>query len=147
MEAAVLLRPDNDTAAHLLNSTTSKVPSLNESTLCLFATFLVYVHFTLSRDFQRSTSKLLAFAEGYSWDAAISRFLRCISSFAYHRQLPWSLHVLGHFGFVPAAEFTAPNVANFSSSLYLTVQDIAVDGVCLSKSRHRRLTPFPKSVT
>ena len=57
---------------------------------------------------------------------------------AYFQELPKqppprSLHVLGsvHAGvlwFPPRCEFTVPNLASFSSSIHLTVQDIAVDG-------------------
>ena len=41
----------------------------------------------------------------------------------------WAAYTLGYFGFLRAAEFTVPNLASFSSSIHLTVQDIAVDGV------------------
>ena len=39
----------------------------------------------------------------------------------------WAAFTLGYFGFLRAAKFTVPNLDSFSSSLHLTVQDIAVD--------------------
>ena len=46
----------------------------------------------------------------------------------------WAACTLGYFGFLCAAEFTVPTLASFSSSIHLTVQDIAVDGVPSSSS-------------
>ena len=40
----------------------------------------------------------------------------------------WAACTLGCFVFLRAAEFTVPNLASFSSSIHLTVRDIAVDG-------------------
>ena len=39
----------------------------------------------------------------------------------------WAACNLGYFGFLRSAEFTVPNLASFSSTLHLCVQDIAVD--------------------
>ena len=36
---------------------------------------------------------------------------------------------LGYFGFLRASEFTVPNLASFSPSLHLSVQDISVDSM------------------
>ena len=40
----------------------------------------------------------------------------------------WAACTLGYFGFFRAGEFTVPNLASFSSSIHLTMQDIAVNG-------------------
>lgn len=41
----------------------------------------------------------------------------------------WAACTLGYFGSLCSAEFTVPSLASFSTSLHLTLQDIAVDGV------------------
>ena len=41
----------------------------------------------------------------------------------------WAACSLGYFGFLRASEFTVPNLASFSPSLHLGVQDIAVDSL------------------
>ena len=41
----------------------------------------------------------------------------------------WAACSLGYFGFLRASEFTVPNLASFSPSLHLAVQDIAVDSL------------------
>ena len=40
----------------------------------------------------------------------------------------WAACTLGYFGFFRAGEFTVPNLASFSSSIHLTMQDVAVNG-------------------
>ena len=48
----------------------------------------------------------------------------------------WEACTLGYFGFLRTAEFTVPNLASFSSSIHLTVQDIAVDGASSLSCMH-----------
>ena len=41
----------------------------------------------------------------------------------------WAACCLGYFGLLRASEFTVPNLASFSPSLHLSVQDISVDAM------------------
>ena len=41
----------------------------------------------------------------------------------------WAACCLGYFGFLRASEFTVPDLASFSPSLHLSVQDISVDSM------------------
>ena len=45
----------------------------------------------------------------------------------FHHCAFWAACMLGYFGFLRAAEFTAPNLASFSPASHLSVADIAVD--------------------
>jgi len=61
----------------------------------------------------------------------------------------WAACSLGYFGFLRASEFTVPNLASFSLSLHLGVQDIAVDSLsapsCLRlKIKGSKTDPFRK---
>ena len=61
----------------------------------------------------------------------------------------WAACSLGYFGFLRASEFTVPNLASFSPSLNLGVQDIAVDSLsapsCMRvKIKGSKTDPFRK---
>ena len=43
------------------------------------------------------------------------------------QQMLWAACSLGYFGFLCTSEFTVPNLSNYSSFLYLSVQDVTVD--------------------
>ena len=64
----------------------------------------------------------------------------------------WAACTLGYFVFLRAAEFTVPNLASFSSSIHLTVRDIAVDGAsspsCMQVTiKASKTDPFRKGLT
>ena len=46
-----------------------------------------------------------------------------------HHLMFWAACSLGYFGFLRVSEFTVPNLASFSPSIHLGVQDIAVDSL------------------
>lgn len=61
----------------------------------------------------------------------------------------WAACNLGYFGFLRSAEFTVPNLASFSTTLHLSVQDIAVDSdsnpLCLRvRIKASKTDPFRK---
>ena len=51
----------------------------------------------------------------------------------------WTACTLGYFGFLRSAEFTVPSMASFSTSLHLTVRDIAIDGISAPSCRCIRI--------
>ena len=51
----------------------------------------------------------------------------------------WAACSLGYFGFLRASEFTMPNLASFSPSFYLGVQDIAVDSLSAPSCMHVKI--------
>ena len=133
--------------------------SCDEWTLCLFATFLARFVHHLTIKVYLSGIRMLHVEQGFpdpvqnclrlQW--VVRRIKRSQGSSSSNRlpitdshmlliwislnsHLPdncmfWAACTLGYFGFLRAAEFTVPNLASFSSSIHLTVQDIAVDGV------------------
>ena len=51
----------------------------------------------------------------------------------------WAACSLGYFGFLRASEFTVPNLASFSPSLHLAIQDIAVDSLSAPACMHLKI--------
>ena len=51
----------------------------------------------------------------------------------------WAACSLGYFGLLCASEFTVPNLSSFSSSLHLSVQDVAVDSSSAPSSMRIRI--------
>ena len=131
----------------------------DEWTLCLFATFLAQsVHHSTIKVYLSGVRALHVeegFADPLKKTLRLHRVLRGIKrshGSSTSTRLPitdnimmvirqslnmacadhcmfWAACTLGYFGFLRSAEFTVPNMASFSASLHLTVQDIAVDGV------------------
>ena len=51
----------------------------------------------------------------------------------------WAACSLGYFGLLRASKFTVPNLSSFSSSLHLSVQDVAVDSSSTPSSMRIRI--------
>ena len=51
----------------------------------------------------------------------------------------WAACSLGYFGLLRTSEFTVPNLSSFSSSLHLSVQDVAVDSSSAPSSMRIRI--------
>ena len=142
----------------MLHSSGSPCPA-DEWTLCLFATFLAKTVQHASIKVYLSGVRALHIDQGFSDPLAgclrLRRVLRgikrCQGSPVASRlpitddlmlviwnsldlSLPdhcmfWAACCLGYFGFLRASEFTVPNLASFSPSLHLSVQDISVDSM------------------
>lgn len=125
--------------------------------LCLFATFLARKIQHSSIKVYLSGVRVLHIEQGFQDPLAnclrlqrVVRGIKCCQSSPSSTHLPitddlmlviwrsldlrlpdhlmfWAACSLGYFGFLRASEFTVPNMASFSPSLHLGVQDIAVD--------------------
>lgn len=161
-----------------LHSSGSPCP-VDEWTLCLFATFLAGSLRHSSIKVYLSAVRSLHIDEGFPdpllnclrLQRVVRGIKRAQGSSSYSR-LPitdglmmvifksldlsvpdhcmfWAACTLGYFGFLRSAEFTVPNLASFSSTLHLCVQDIAVDSAtdpsCLRiKIKASKTDPFRK---
>ena len=129
--------------------------------LPLRSTCLGFEHSILSRGFQTPMLIVSAFRGWFVVSSAVKApplLPTCqLQMFLIWRSLDlhlpdhlfWAACSLEYFGFLCASEFTVPSLASFSPSLYLGVQDIAVDSLstpsCMRlKIKGSKTDPFRK---